>query len=109
MATPCKKCGAEKTEAVGHAIMYSIAKMFGYRLRICSRCHRYRLLSRHDEHHHTENSEPQSALPGACPRCGKKDYRRSRRNMWERVVRRGPMVRCRACRHRFPQPRPTTF
>jgi len=50
--------------------------------------------------------EAEPRLAGACPRCGKQDYQRSRRRWWERVIRRGPMVRCRACRARFPMPRP---
>ena len=108
MATPCKKCGAEKTETVGHGLMYSMAKMFGYRLRICSRCHRYRLIPRHGER--PSKSEPSASnppAPGACPRCGQKDYRRSRRYLWERFIFRGPMVRCRACRTRYQMPRLT--
>ena len=106
MATSCKKCGAEKTETIGHGLMYSIAKTFGYRLRICSRCHRYRLLPRLGEHHsESEPSESKTPELGACPECGKKDYHRSRRRLWERLIGRGAMVRCRACHNRFPMPR----
>jgi hypothetical protein len=119
MATPCKKCGAEKTESIGHGLLYALAKAFGYRLRICSRCHRYRLLPRYDEkphrsdekphHHHREEPKRSDApkVEGACPECGKSDFRRSRRRWWERLIMRGPMVRCRACHTRFPMPQPT--
>jgi hypothetical protein len=110
MATPCKKCGAEKTEHAGHGLMYALAKAFGYRLRICSRCHRYRLLPRHEERPpRREEQEPhdEPKVEGACPECGKSDFRRSRRLWWERLIMRGPMVRCRACHTRFPMPQPT--
>jgi len=87
--------------------MYSLALAFGYHLRMCSRCHRLRLLLRHGERSHRREERkrrPESELPGVCPQCGKKDYRRSRRRWWERLIQRGPMVRCRACRTRFPMP-----
>jgi hypothetical protein len=89
--------------------MYGMAKAFGYRLRICSRCHRYRLLPRPAETTvPSEEPEPKrrhvSRVAGTCPECGKADFRRSRRRWWERLILRGPMVRCRACRTRFPMP-----
>ena len=111
MATPCKKCGAEKTEDVRHGLLYSLAKAFGYRLRMCSRCHRLRLVSRHlkpsvEKPTPAPDSTSQPPVMGACPKCGKTDFRRSRRHFWERLIVRGPMVRCRACRARFPLPEP---
>lgn len=123
MATPCRKCGATKTEAVGHGLLYNLARKFGYRLRKCSRCQRRRLLPPHASKDSPPRSNSQlrdsEALEFAaedanekepersdvCPRCGQKDYRRSRRRWWERLTRRPPMVRCRACRRRFPEPR----
>ncbi len=108
MSKPCRKCGAEKTESVHHGLVYALVKLFGYRLRICSRCHRWRLLPRHGEGSHSASgvqTGSQTKLEGACPRCGNKDYRRSRRRWWERMIFRGPMVRCRACRKRFPKPK----
>jgi len=87
--------------------MYGVAKAFGYRLRICSRCHRYRLLPRHGENMSrrakVERRHERKVL-GQCPQCGKADFRRSRRRWWERLIMRGPMVRCRACQARFPMP-----
>ena len=110
MATPCKKCGAEKTEDVQHGLLYAGAKLLGYRLRMCSRCHRLRLVPRHPAKRSGEKSAPVSLplrpLTGACPNCGKIDYRRSRRTLGEHVLLRGPMVRCRGCRTRYPLPRP---
>jgi hypothetical protein len=115
MATPCKKCGAEKTEDVRHGLLYSLAKAFGYRLRMCSRCHRLRLVPRHPKPSVEKPTpapdpapDPASRPPvmGACPKCGKVDFRRSRRLIWERLIFRGPMARCRACRARFPLPQP---
>ena len=40
----------------------------------------------------------------SCPRCGSKDYRRSRRRWLERRQGSPPMLRCRSCNHRFPLP-----
>ncbi len=110
MATPCPKCGAEKTEDPYHGLLYSLAKAFGYRLRICSRCHRRRFLPVHRPRiDDLEEPEPlpsaEAKPPGACPKCGKVDFRRSRRRSWERLIGRGPMARCRACKTRFPMPR----
>jgi hypothetical protein len=111
MATPCKKCGAEKTESVRHSLLYALAKSLGYRLRMCSRCHRLRFIPRELGRSNGASPiktapAPAPALKGACPSCGKTDYRRSRRLIWERFVLRGPMARCRACHARFPMPRP---
>ena len=131
LATPCPKCGATKTESARHGMLYRVARMFGYRLRICSRCRRKRFLPR--DHSRTgesqegltqpaaagppagdvsagqptldEESKPAPAgRPDACPRCGKYDFRRSHRRFWERLIGRGRMVRCRNCRYRFPKP-----
>lgn len=124
MATPCRKCGAQKTEDPYHGLLYSLAKACGYRLRICSRCRRRRFLplarprlNDLDEPERLRREEPAQANlainpgveanpPGACPKCGKVDFRRSRRRSWERMIGRGPMVRCRACQTRFPLPQP---
>jgi len=109
MATPCKKCGAEKTESVHHGVLYALAKVFGYRLRMCSRCHRLRFIPRRSSRPRGNDTASVAAprpVRGACPNCGKVDYRRSRRLWWEHLILRGPMVRCRACRARFPLPRP---
>jgi len=125
MATPCKKCGATGTEAVHHGLTYKLIKKFGYRLRKCSRCRRTRLLplaenpgsEREGHHHHHQESAPVEAVPNeaeelhekerreACPKCGKHDFRRSRRTWWEHLRRRPSMVRCRSCRHRYALPR----
>ncbi|PYV35194.1 MAG: hypothetical protein DMG22_03175 [Acidobacteria bacterium] len=112
-------------------MVYRVARLFGYRLRVCSRCRRKRFLPR-DSVHTVESPEgvtqataassparelsaseptlqeesgPASAgRRGACPRCGKHDFRRSHRRFWERLIGRGRMVRCRTCRYRFPNP-----
>ena len=110
MATPCKNCGAEKTEDVRHGLLYALAKAVGYRLRMCSRCHRLRLVPRYPKPAVKEavpDPAPRPPVQGACPKCGKIDYRRSRRLFWERLIFRGPMVRCRSCRARYPLPRLT--
>jgi hypothetical protein len=109
MAEPCRKCGAEKTESIHHGFLYALVKLFGYRLRMCSRCHRLRLTPRRPERtapRVERNQASKAEIPGACPRCGKKDFRRSHRLVWERMLLRGPMVRCRACHTRFPLPQP---
>jgi hypothetical protein len=121
MVAPCPKCGATKTETGSHDLTYRVAKLFGYRVRLCSRCRRRRFLPRHsessaeaaEENKHTAESSdaeverkprgPNQPWRG-CPRCGKIDYRRSHRRLWERLAGRGPMVRCRNCRFRFPLP-----
>lgn len=103
MAQPCQHCGAEKTESATHGFLYTVARVFGYRLRKCSRCRRLRLLPRHERPAPSEASDPGSKpAPAACPRCGSTDYRRSRRGWWERLVGHGPMARCRTCHQRFP-------
>lgn len=120
MATPCRKCGATKTEPSRHGPMHRLARRFGYRLRRCARCHRMRLVPL-DEPRDFPNDErlegldtsghespPDEALKEpagpTCPRCGKSDYRRSRRRWWEHLLHRPHMVRCRSCRTRFPLP-----
>ncbi len=109
--TPCQKCGETKTETVEHGLLYSLARMSGYRLRMCSRCRHLRLIPRHPEapHHIATGSADGSRSEGCfnsgvCPRCGSKNFRRSRRRWYEQVLRRSPMARCRACRARFPYP-----
>jgi len=112
--------------------MYKLAKSLGYRLRKCARCRRPRLLPSQPKPAREKGTEPaelegpaKSAEtdelidlpeaadseeeagakdPDSCPRCGSKDYRRSRRRSYERLIGRPPMARCRACRYRFPFP-----
>ena len=130
MVPPCQKCGAARTESVRHRypLRYSLAKVFGYRLRLCSRCNRLRLIpGEFLEKSHSElpaspipapaaeepleppSPEPQQeAAPydplRACPYCGATRYRRSQRRWYERLMGRPPMARCRACYRRFPYP-----
>lgn len=118
MATPCRKCGANKTEPVRRGVFYSLAKALGRRPRRCARCHRLRML-RMDEPTDSpvpprpgvlrrlfarDPDPPEAQDPVACPHCGGKDYRHSRRRWHERVAGRPRMVRCRRCRKRFPLP-----
>ena len=62
-----------------------------------------------------ESSQPKVAKQGTaagssnrglyrCPVCGSTSYRRSRRNILERILLRPRMARCRRCRKRFPYP-----
>jgi len=39
-----------------------------------------------------------------CPRCGSSLFRRSRRTLFERLLKRRRMARCIRCDHRFPYP-----
>ena len=121
MATPCRKCGATKTEHVHHGFLYTLARKFGYRLRVCSRCRRRRLLRRGEDP--DEPVPPRNARKSAarspspvpfsanngqilqrCPRCGGREFQRTKRRWHERVFFRPPMARCRSCRNRFPLP-----
>jgi hypothetical protein len=43
MASPCPRCGNTKTESVHHGFIYDTLWMFGYHLRRCSFCKRWRL------------------------------------------------------------------
>ena len=106
MASPCKKCGAEKTESVPHGVLYSLAKACGYRLCMCSRCSRLRLFPLPPQPRMRRERPPRRIHTDGCPRCGSTDWDRSRRRSWERFIGRRPMVRCRACRARFPHPLP---
>jgi hypothetical protein len=123
MATPCKKCGATKVESIYHGFFYKLARSYGYRLCVCSRCKRRRLIPLHrssaakPEAVSSESLEEIAAPPPEpqehthkahdptlkCPKCGKSDYRRSRRQWWEHLIGRPHMYRCRACRSRFPR------
>jgi hypothetical protein len=46
MASACPRCGATKSESVRHGLVYATLGMIGYRLRRCSSCQRWRVLSR---------------------------------------------------------------
>ena len=119
MATPCRKCGATKTERVRHGLMYSIARKCGYRLRLCSRCRRRRLIPLGDDPDEPVAPRkrrfrgvlqiypaPVSIRDGKvilkCPCCGGSELQRSKRRLHERVLKRPPMLKCRACQNRFP-------
>jgi len=54
--------------------------------------------------------EDESELTLACPYCGATKTSWSKRSRWERMLRRGRMMRCHGCRRRFPMEkgRPTT-
>ena len=130
MVPPCQKCGATRTESVRHRypVRYALARGFGYRLRLCGRCNRLRLI-RKDFFEHAHSEPPADALPFPdtelplepptpepqeeaaapetqvfCPHCGSAKYRRSKRRWYERLVGRPPMARCRVCYRRFPYP-----
>ena len=107
---------------------YSIAKVFGYSLRLCRGCKHLRLIPRQffekqaselpvspvpasavEQPLEPPNLEPLERPSGrghsqACPNCGVRKYRRSRRRWYEHLVGRPPMARCRVCDHRFPNP-----
>jgi hypothetical protein len=44
MPSPCPKCGGMKIEPAESGLLYWLAGVFGYRLRVCGRCRGYRLL-----------------------------------------------------------------
>ncbi len=46
MASACPRCGATKTESVRHGFVYDTLGMFGFRLRRCSACNRWRVFKR---------------------------------------------------------------
>jgi DNA-directed RNA polymerase subunit RPC12/RpoP len=48
MASPCPRCGATKTESVRHGLIYDTLWKFGYHLRCCSSCKRWRLFKQRD-------------------------------------------------------------
>lgn len=115
MPSPCRKCGATKTEPVRRGIMRHSTRLFGYRLRECSRCRRWRILPerifRRDGLYSGAAGENETANFGfdpdgfdGCPRCGKKEFDRVPRNWMERVWRWAPMARCRKCGKRFTYP-----
>lgn len=123
MATPCRQCGATKTEPVRHGVFYSLAKSLGYHLRRCARCHRLRLLPKSEPKDAPlpprpglfrrlippGSQAPGAKDPGGCPHCGAQDYRRSHRTTLEHLMGRRPMVRCRSCHKRFPMPKGQSF
>jgi hypothetical protein len=120
MASPCRKCGATKTEPVRAGLRYKLARQLGYELRKCARCRKLRLLPRRKKRTTEAEaaSEEAAAAPvqdpaafydpdgfDGCPRCGRMKFHRSRRGWLERgVLRHPPMVRCSACGYRFPAP-----
>ena len=129
MVSPCRKCGATRTETIRHRypVSYSFVQLFGYRLRLCAGCNCLRLIRRkmlekaqaeakarvawplHAEPLEPPRPEEPAAAeapgkPDACPNCGEEDYRRSRRQWYERLIGRPPMARCRSCHHRFLYP-----
>lgn len=121
MAAPCRKCGATKTEPVRQGVRHKLARAFGYDLRRCARCRKLRLLPRRKKRGAdvaagtfeqadaaTAQERPAFHDPdgfNGCPRCGARNFRRSRRNWLQReLLRRPPLVRCAACGYRFPAP-----
>lgn len=123
MASPCKNCGATKTEPVHRGLRSKLAKKLGYDLRLCARCRKYRLI---DRYRRASPELPPGVSPGAvapdlspsapprvrdpeasngCPKCGSTHFHRSRRGFFERVLlRRRAMARCSRCNFRFPVP-----
>jgi predicted nucleic acid-binding Zn-ribbon protein len=66
MISPCRKCGATKTEPVRHGIIYKVARASGYRLCQCSRCRKLRLIRRHDDVLSTSLKSGKEAATVAC-------------------------------------------
>ena len=55
MASPCPRCGSTGTASVHHGFIHGTLRMFGYRLRRCSSCNRWRVLKRGERtRHHSE-------------------------------------------------------
>jgi hypothetical protein len=120
MASPCRKCGATKTEPVRPGVRQKLAQRFGYDLRKCARCRKLRLLIRRKKiSAGAPSTVVYAAAPGpadpaifydpdgfnGCPRCGEMKFTRSRRGWLERgLLRHPPMVRCSGCGYRFPAP-----
>lgn len=128
MAAPCRKCGATKTEPVRKGLRKGLARRFGYDLRKCARCRKYRLIDREPNERQSDRQNSRVTLlpadddaaygappnpsvyrdPDAfhgCPRCGAWNYHRSPRGWFERVfLGRPPMLRCYTCNFRFPSP-----
>lgn len=48
MASPCPRCGTTKTESVRHGFVHDKLWNFGYHLRRCSFCNRWRVFKRAD-------------------------------------------------------------
>jgi hypothetical protein len=124
MAAPCKKCGATKTEPVRKSLRKRVARSFGYDLRRCARCRKFRLIDREQNERQNnrltlllaDEDPPYGTPPNpsvyrdsdafhGCPRCGAWNYHRSPRGWFERVfLGRPPMLRCYTCKFRFPSP-----
>jgi hypothetical protein len=126
MASPCKKCGATKTEPVRHDWAYHLVDALGYRLRECSNCRRKRIVPKSiftpngqgaiyqaDGASVKEGELSQASMMAdfdpdgfsGCPRCGRKQFERTHRTWLERKLNRPLMARCTACSRRFPFPR----
>ncbi|HLY63275.1 MAG TPA: hypothetical protein VKV95_21225 [Terriglobia bacterium] len=109
-AAPCRRCGSTKTGSARRGLLYNIANLCGYRLRLCGGCRRLRLISRTQEAEPeviraAEVVTPAAAPPSnspACPYCGSGDFRRSRRRWFDHLLKRPKMARCRQCHRRFP-------
>jgi hypothetical protein len=130
MSSPCRRCGATKTEPAHGRVVSTLVRLLGYRLRRCSRCRRWRVLPPGPFLGPKASTEPDygsnvTATPGetrgsvslqwatdpfdpdgfsGCPRCGGLQFERTRRRWLERTLKRPRMARCRACRKRFPYP-----
>ena len=65
MASPCRKCGATKTDPVHHGILYKLATAFGYRLHRCASCRTLRLFARN--HSKLRNASQLRKEPAIVP------------------------------------------
>jgi hypothetical protein len=113
---PCRKCGSTKTGSVPRGLLFKLARIFGYRLRLCGGCRRLRLIPLEPEGGPETIRQPESKPPTpapapapvkniiGCPYCRSTEWRRSRRRWYDRLMKRPKMARCRTCRRRFPQP-----
>ncbi|HLW78042.1 MAG TPA: hypothetical protein VKU44_00445 [Terriglobia bacterium] len=71
MPSPCPKCGGVKIEPADAGLLYWLAEVLGYRLRICGRCRGYRLFRIREprrsrsSHRHEADTIRSSDLPPA--------------------------------------------
>ena len=126
MASPCKRCGATKTEPVRRDWTYHLVEALGYRLRACSNCRRKRIVPKSIFTPNGEGTVYQvngaatkdRELPSGqgradfdpdgfsgCPRCAGRQFERTHRTWLERKLNRPLMARCLSCSRRFPFPR----